>query len=191
VKARNLVKTPSHAVRSRSFTQPGAFWSFDSEGSFAPPDSSFYYPQITFIFYRVIFPESVTGGASMTERSILIVEDEGLIALHLMEILTNAGYRIQEPVPSGEDALRHVKQIPRPDLILMDITLDGQLDGIETASRIRERYDIPVIFLTAHSNDTIMARAKDASPCGYIIKPVIEKDLLVQVEKALNQKNQK
>jgi len=124
----------------------------------------------------------------MAERSILIVEDEGLIALHLMEILANAGYSVWEPVPSGEDALRHVERTPRPDLILMDITLDGQLDGIETATRIRERYDIPVIFLTAHSNDTIIHRAKDASPCGYIIKPVIEKDLLAHVEKALNQK---
>jgi CheY-like chemotaxis protein len=126
----------------------------------------------------------------MTERSILIVEDEGLIALHLMEILANAGYGVREPVPCGEDALMHVERIPRPDLILMDITLDGQLDGIETATRIRNRYDIPVIFLTAHSNDTIIARAKDASPCGYILKPVIEKDLLAHVEKALNQKRQ-
>jgi CheY-like chemotaxis protein len=124
----------------------------------------------------------------MAERSILIVEDEGLIALHLMEILANAGYSVREPVPSGEDALRHVERTPPPDLILMDITLDGQLDGIETATRIRERYNIPVIFLTAHSNDTIIHRAKDASPCGYIIKPVIEKELLAHVEKALNQK---
>jgi CheY-like chemotaxis protein len=122
----------------------------------------------------------------MAARSILIVEDEGLIALHLMEILAGAGYGVREPVSSGEDALMHVEKIPRPDLILMDITLDGQLDGIETAARIRRRYDIPVIFLTAHSNDTISARAKEASPCGYIIKPVIEKDLLAHVEKALS-----
>lgn len=127
----------------------------------------------------------------MTHTSILIVEDEGLIALHLMETLANAGYDVREPVSSGEEALRYVEQVPRPDLILMDITLDGQLDGIETASRIRSRYDIPVIFLTAHSNDTIMNRAKDASPCGYVLKPVIEKDLLVHVEKALNQKKLK
>jgi CheY-like chemotaxis protein len=124
----------------------------------------------------------------MTEKSILIVEDEGLIALHLMEILTNAGYGVRDPVPSGEDALRHIERVPRPDLILMDITLDGQLDGIETATRIRNNYNIPVIFLTAHSNDTIIARAKDASPCGYILKPVIETDLLAHVEKALNLK---
>jgi CheY-like chemotaxis protein len=121
----------------------------------------------------------------MTAKSILIVEDEGLIALHLMEILTNAGYRILEPIASGEEALRHLEERSPPDLILMDITLDGSLDGIETARQIRKRYAIPVIFLTAHSNSLITARAKEVSPCGYIVKPVMEKDLLEHVERAL------
>jgi CheY-like chemotaxis protein len=120
----------------------------------------------------------------MTVKSILIVEDEGLIALHLIEILTNAGYRVLEPMASGEEALRHLEERAPPDLILMDITLDGSLDGIETAQQIRERYAIPVIFLTAHSNSLITARAKELSPCGYIVKPVMEKDLLEHVEKA-------
>jgi CheY-like chemotaxis protein len=126
----------------------------------------------------------------MTEKTILIVEDEGLIALHLVELLTNAGYSVQDPVPSGEDALRQMERDPRPDLILMDITLDGPLDGIETARRVRERYPIPVIFLTAHSNDHITTRAKEVSPYGYIIKPVFEKDLLAHVEAALQQQIQ-
>jgi CheY-like chemotaxis protein len=122
----------------------------------------------------------------MTAKSILIVEDEGLIALHLMEILTNAGYRVLEPLASGEEALRHLEERTQPDLILMDITLDGSLDGIETARQIRKRYATPVIFLTAHSNSLITARAKEVSPCGYIIKPVLEKDLLEHVERALH-----
>jgi len=67
----------------------------------------------------------------------------------------------------------------------MDITLDGYLDGIETAREIRTRYAIPVIFLTAHSNSQIMSRAKEVSPCGYIVKPVMEKDLLEHIERAL------
>jgi CheY-like chemotaxis protein len=121
----------------------------------------------------------------MTVKSILIVEDEGLIALHLMEILTNAGYRVLEPMASGEEALRHLEESDPPDLILMDITLDGSLDGIETALQIRKRYEIPVIFLTAHSNSLITVRAKEVSPCGYIVKPVMEKDLLEHVERAL------
>ena len=122
----------------------------------------------------------------MTQKLILIVEDEGLIALHLMEILTNAGYRVLEPVASGEEALRQLGNNPRPDLILMDITLDGSLDGIETTRKIRKMCTIPVIFLTAHSNSLIISRAKEVSPCGYIVKPVMEKDLLEHVEKALN-----
>lgn len=122
----------------------------------------------------------------MTSPLILIIEDEGLIALHLMEILTNAGYRVLEPVASGEEALGQLEEHTPPDLILMDITLDGDLDGIETARQIRKRYTTPVIFLTAHSNSQIIARAKEVSPCGYIVKPVMEKDLLEHVERALN-----
>jgi len=121
----------------------------------------------------------------MTAKSILIIEDEGLIALHLVEILTNAGYRVPEPMASGEEALKRLEECPHPDLILMDITLDGYLDGIETAREIRTRYAIPVIFLTAHSNSQIMSRAKEVSPCGYIVKPVMEKDLLEHIERAL------
>ena len=120
----------------------------------------------------------------MIPKLILIVEDEGLIALHLMEILTNAGYRVLEPVASGEEALRHLEERPPPDLILMDITLDGNLDGIETTRQIRKRHAIPVLFLTAHSNSQIISRAEEVSPCGYIIKPVMEKDLLEHVERA-------
>jgi CheY-like chemotaxis protein len=122
----------------------------------------------------------------MTAQSILIVEDEGLITLHLIEILASAGYRVPDPVASGEEALRYLEKSPQPDLILMDITLDGSLDGIETARQIRKRYVIPVIFLTAHSNDLIRARAKEVSPCGYIVKPVMEKDLLEHVGRALH-----
>lgn len=122
----------------------------------------------------------------MTLSSILIVEDEGLIALHLMEILTNAGYRVSEPVGSGEEALRHLEKSPLPDLILMDITLDGFLNGVETTKEIRKKYAMPVIFLSAHSDSLIMARAEEVSSDGYIVKPVMERDLLEQVKRALH-----
>jgi CheY-like chemotaxis protein len=121
----------------------------------------------------------------MTAKSILIVEDEGLIALHLIEILTNAGYRVLDPVASGEEALRYLEKIPPPDLVLMDITLDGPLDGIETARLIRRKYSVPVVFLSAHSNGHIMARAQEVSPHGYIVKPVMEKDLLENIGRVL------
>jgi len=120
----------------------------------------------------------------MLPKLILIVEDEGLIALHLMEILTNAGYRVLEPVASGEEAIRHLEEKPLPDLILMDITLDGSLDGVETTRQIRKQHAMPIIFLTAHLNSQIISRVKEVAPCGYIVKPVMEKDLLEHVERA-------
>jgi len=117
------------------------------------------------------------------DKSILIVEDEGIIALHLMETLINAGYRVFEPVSTGEEVLKLLEVSPQPDLILMDITLDGILDGIETARLIMQQYQIPVIFLTAHSNGSVVTKAKEVSPQGYILKPVLVEDLLQNIER--------
>jgi CheY-like chemotaxis protein len=80
----------------------------------------------------------------MKDPSMLIVEDDGLIALHLQELLRNSGYNVPGPVASGEEAIEYVRTSPLPDLILMDITLDGKLNGIETARQIRKISDIPV-----------------------------------------------
>jgi CheY-like chemotaxis protein len=93
----------------------------------------------------------------MKTPSILIVEDDGLIAIHLQEILQKAGYHVPDPLASGEEAIDYVKAYSCPDLILMDITLNGKLDGIETAQQIRTCNDIPVIFLTAHSDANRLA----------------------------------
>ena len=121
----------------------------------------------------------------MKAPSILIVEDEGLIALHLQELLEKAGYQVLDPVPSGEDAIEYVKEFPHPDLIFMDITLDGKLDGIETAREIRKRFDVPIIFLTAHTENKKLARAEDLAPCGFIGKPFTMSELIPAVERAL------
>ena len=75
---------------------------------------------------------------TLKNQSILIVEDDGLIALHLQELLQNAGYDIPPPVASGEEAIEYVRTCPLPDLILMDVTLDGRIDGIETARQIQK-----------------------------------------------------
>ncbi len=90
----------------------------------------------------------------MSAGIILIAEDEGLIALHLMEMLTEAGYTIPDPFASGEDLLDYLTRSTRPDIILMDIGLGGRIDGIETAREVKKRYTIPVIFLTAYSDQT-------------------------------------
>jgi len=101
---------------------------------------------------------------SLNVPSILIVEDEGLIALHLQESLEKAGYTAVDPVSSGEDAIEYVNTHAHPDLILMDISLDGKLDGIGTAREIRKRFDIPIIFLSAHTEENCLARAEEFAP---------------------------
>jgi CheY-like chemotaxis protein len=121
----------------------------------------------------------------MTGESILIVEDEGLIALHLTELLEKSGYRVAGSAFSGETVLKDLESGPLPDLILMDIALGGALDGIETAREIRRRSPIPVVFLTAYSNQNRIDEAAAVSPFGYLTKPVMEKDLLAAIRSAL------
>ena len=111
----------------------------------------------------------------MTGETILVVEDEGLIALHLSEMLEKAGYRVISPALLRRDGIRALETSPKPDLVLMDIGLAGSLDGIETSRQIRQRHNIPIIFLTAYSNETKIAEAKSISPYGYISKPCLKK----------------
>ena len=118
--------------------------------------------------------------------TILIVEDEGLIALHISEMLANAGYDTPDPVPTGEEALEYLMTAPLPDLVLMDIGLAGKINGIETARRIQERSAIPVIFLTAYSDEKRICDAGLASPCWRLTKPFEERDLLAAIETALS-----
>jgi len=123
--------------------------------------------------------------SSMKGSSILVVEDDGIIALRSQELLTKNGYSVPCPFSSGEDLLEYLARAPMPDLILMDIGLMGALNGIETAREVRRRYHIPVIFLTAYSNEQRVADAREISPYGYIIKPFVEHDLLKSIEKVL------
>ncbi len=125
----------------------------------------------------------------MTGKIIQIVEDEGLIALHLTEILEKAGYRAPDPVFSGEMALLALEKSPKPDLILMDIGLAGSLDGIGTARKIRQQYTIPIIFLTAYSDRSRIEQANEISSFAYLIKPVSEEDLLAAIRDALDGKS--
>jgi len=121
----------------------------------------------------------------MTGKIILIVEDDGLIALHLTELLEKAGYQISGPAYSGEMVLRSLEESTKPDLILVDIGLAGLLDGIETALEIRKRFSIPLIFLTAYTSERTLERMREVAPFGYIIKPFQERDLLALVGEAL------
>jgi PAS domain S-box-containing protein len=120
----------------------------------------------------------------MHSPAILIVEDEAIVALDLSLQLADLGYAVAGVAASGEQALALVAQ-QAPDLILMDVRLQGQLDGIETAQRIRAERDIPVIFLTSHSDADTVQRAARTAPYGYLTKPYQLKELRAGIEVAL------
>ena len=124
----------------------------------------------------------------MEKKKILIVEDEGLVALKIKKDLERMGYEVVNIFASGEEAVEGVEEA-RPDLILMDIKLQGEIDGIETANDISGQYDVPVIYLTAHSEEETLRRAKKTEPYGYLLKPVNEKELHIALEIALYKHN--
>jgi PAS domain S-box-containing protein len=120
----------------------------------------------------------------MDEARVLIVEDERIVALDMQSQLQNMGYAVQEIVSYGEDAVHRVAA-GRPDLVLMDIHLKGEMDGIEAAHRIRTQFDIPVIYLTAFADQDTLDRAKLTAPFGYVLKPFEERELRATIEMAL------
>jgi len=116
--------------------------------------------------------------------SILIVEDESVVALDLKKNLERIGYSVSNTVSSGEEVLKKLK-LQKPDLIILDIKLRGKLDGIETAGIINKQYGIPFIILSAYSDDRIIERAKSVEPYGYIIKPFGINNLRASIEMAM------
>ncbi|MCP4136745.1 MAG: response regulator [bacterium] len=120
----------------------------------------------------------------MEKFRILIVENETLIALHIKTILEARNYDVLDPAFSGEKAIERVKT-EKPDLILMDILLDRGIDGIETAMRIQSEHDIPIIYLTASTDEKNLKRAQETKPYGYLIKPVKGYELYSTVETVL------
>jgi CheY-like chemotaxis protein len=116
---------------------------------------------------------------------IVIVEDESIVALDIKDKLEHLGHNVLAIVSSGKDAIEEVVKI-KPDLVLMDIVLKGEIDGVETARRIRELFDIPIIYLTAHSDEQTLKRARITGPFGYIIKPFTDEDLQKAIELALH-----
>jgi len=116
---------------------------------------------------------------------ILIVEDEVITAEDLRDILTEVGYTVTGVVSSGIDAIAHAEE-SHPDLALMDIRIKGTMDGTETAAMLREKFNIPVIYLTAHADRETVNRAKIAEPLGYITKPFKQAELQATIEIALH-----
>ena len=115
---------------------------------------------------------------------ILIVEDEAIIAMRLQMELNNAGYEVCQMVASGKDAIKSVED-EKPDMVLMDIRLAGEMDGIEAAQEILSRYETSIIFMTGYTDEDVMERAKKLEPTAYLIKPVRVYDIDSIIDSAL------
>jgi two-component system, response regulator PdtaR len=120
----------------------------------------------------------------MLNSRILIVENEGIIADDIKLQLEDLGYEVVGVSSDGKDALEKTDK-RKPDLILMDIILTGDIDGIETAQQINELYSIPFIYLTAYYDDEILKRASSTQPAGYITKPFSSVGLHAAIQMAL------
>ncbi len=116
--------------------------------------------------------------------AIVIVEDEFIVALDIQRYLERNGYSVKGILPSGEEFLDRVEDL-KPDLVLMDIKLQGKLDGVETAALLADRWAVPVILLTAYADEPTLARAKITQPFGYLLKPFNEQELRTSIEIAL------
>lgn len=120
----------------------------------------------------------------MEKVRLLIVEDEAIIAMELQNTLKNLGYQVTSLVNNGKRAIERA-ETEKPDIVLIDIRINGELDGIETAEIIRNKFGIPVVFSTAYLDEERIERAKITMPFGYILKPIQERDLKVTLEMAL------
>ncbi|MDZ8053322.1 MAG: ATP-binding protein [Aulosira sp. ZfuVER01] len=120
----------------------------------------------------------------MTNAKILVVEDEAIVAKDLRNRLTRFGYMVPAIASSGQEAINKALEF-YPDLVLMDIRLKGEMDGVEAAQEIHRHLDIPVIYLTAYADDSTLERAKVTEPFGYLLKPFKERELQTNIEIAL------
>jgi two-component system, LytTR family, response regulator LytT len=120
----------------------------------------------------------------MSKTNILIVEDESIVAKDIQHSLKKLGYTVVGMCSNGEDAIRTAEEMS-PDLVLIDIMLKGDMSGIEAADQIRQRMNIPVIYLTAYADESTLNKAKVTEPYGYIIKPFKEIDLHTAIEMAI------
>jgi DNA-binding NarL/FixJ family response regulator len=115
---------------------------------------------------------------------IMVVENESIVAFNLQQRLSHLGYHVCAVAASGEEALR-LADVTRPDLVLMDIRIRGEMDGIEVASRLNASHPLPVIYLTSHSEDATIERARTTRPCGYLLKPYSDREMHVTILMAL------
>lgn len=120
----------------------------------------------------------------MTKVKIMIVEDEWIAAEDTQNRLQDLGYVVSSMASTGNEAIQKAKE-DKPDLVLTDIVLEGEMDGIEVAKQIYSSFDIPFIYLTAYADDKILEQIKITEPFGYIVKPFTDEDLKIAIELAL------
>jgi len=121
----------------------------------------------------------------MNNLKILIVEDEVITAMFIQEYLEKIGYEVIDAVSTGEEAIKLV-ETDKPDLVLMDIMLKGKMTGIDAAKIIYLKHNIPIIYLTAYSDEDTLNKTKETSPFGYLVKPIEEHSLRATIEMAIN-----
>ena len=120
----------------------------------------------------------------MSKAQILIVEDDGIVAKDIKNSLKKLGFSVSAVVSYGEEAVEKAKA-DKPDLVLMDIMLKGDMNGIGAAGEIRDQFNVPVVYLTAYADEDLLERAKITEPYGYIIKPFEDRELNTAIEMAL------
>jgi diguanylate cyclase (GGDEF)-like protein/PAS domain S-box-containing protein len=117
----------------------------------------------------------------MERKRIMVVEDEGITAMRIQSSLEDMGYAVTSTAFTGEEAVKKAGE-DKPDLVLMDIVLGGEMDGIEAARQIYSLFNIPVVYLTAHSDEKMLKRLKITEPFGYILKPFNDQELRINVD---------
>lgn len=125
----------------------------------------------------------------MKKTSVLIVEDEVIIARDLAQTLTKLGYNVVGHCVKGEDSITMVEE-KTPDIVLMDIMLKGEMTGIDAAKEIKKRFEVPIVYLTAYSDEDSIGRANTSGPSGYLVKPFKANDLRATIETALYRYNE-
>lgn len=120
----------------------------------------------------------------MAKAKIMIVEDDRIVAEDIQASLKKLGYAVSATVSFGEEAIKKAKE-DNPDLVLMDIVLSGEMNGTEAADQICFQFNIPIVYLTAYTDEQVMEKAKITEPYGYIIKPFEDRELKIALEIAL------
>ncbi len=173
---------PSPAPRVHRYRRPERAVSPPVPGGFPPTEAIDDDP------FAGLPPGPVPGDPAGARRPrkvrIVVAEDESLVALHIRAMLEGMGYEVAGVAASGEEIVA-AAEATRADLVLMDIMLRGEMDGIRAAEKIRERRSVPIIYLTAYADEATLERAKRTQPFGYLLKPFDERELYTAIETAL------